>query len=301
MVVGKRFDARQQSWQVQWRCNGKHSIRVRVNALNGDTAAAERVARLLQEQIEAASDRSDSARFLLRLDELILAELADRCFVEAATVVDSDATTSLETTCNTSVVVSGAASSTTAGAWGICPMLIPFPVLPSGPTSLAVHMKATHEVFVTETAAGHKFWECTIQSGMFNRVRAGDLLVLTQTGAKGLVVTVGEIANMAIRRETRRAVLYERIPSHLRKAVDEYLREATAFDYVQFTQVFDMRRCRMRYTDILAQGLFEDPCLPWCNGLLTARKTPASSMVGLRDFLATHGARRVCQDGIDVD
>ena len=74
-MVGKRFDARQQSWQVQWRCHGPLSLRVRVTALNGDNAAAERVAQQLQEHILNASDRSDRTVFSARLDELIAAEL----------------------------------------------------------------------------------------------------------------------------------------------------------------------------------------------------------------------------------
>ena len=101
-------------------------------------------------------------------------------------------------------------------------------------------MKATREVFVVQTAAGHKFWECSKQSGMFNRVRAGDLLLLTQTGTGGMVVAVGEIANGAIHRETRRDTLYSGIPRHLHNALDDYLGNTTAFDYVQFSQVLDM-------------------------------------------------------------
>ena len=91
------------------------------------------------------------------------------------------------------------------------------------------------------------------------------------------------------------------MPPHLRRSVEEYLGAATAFDYVQFSQVFDVRRNRMNFKDLLAKGLFEDPGLPWCNGLLTAKATSASSMVGLRDFLATHGVVRACQDGVDVE
>ena len=75
-MVGKRFDAPQQSWQIQWRCQGKHSLRVLLSWFNGDTVAAERVAGILQERIEAACDRSDRARFSVVLDELVAAELA---------------------------------------------------------------------------------------------------------------------------------------------------------------------------------------------------------------------------------
>ena len=73
-MVGKRFDSRQQSWQVHWRCDGKHTLRVRVNALNGDHAASEQVAQQLQEHILCASDRSDPCAFKSRLVELIAAE-----------------------------------------------------------------------------------------------------------------------------------------------------------------------------------------------------------------------------------
>ena len=116
-----------------------------------------------------------------------------------------------------------------------------------------------------------------------------------------MVVVVGEIANSAIHRETRRGALYERMSPHLRGPLDEYLGRSKAFDYVQFTQVFDVRQHQMSYREILAQGHFEDPCLPWCNGVLTAKRTPASSIVVLRDFLATRGVKRLCQDGVDVE
>ena len=162
-------------------------------------------------------------------------------------------------------------------------------------------MKATREVFVVQTAAGHKFWECSKQSGMFNRVRAGDLLLLTQTETGGMVVAVGEIANGAIHRETRRDTLYSGIPRHLHKALDDYLGNTIAFDYVQFSQVFDMRQCQLNYREILAKGRFQDPCAPWCNGLLTVKAQTTSSMVCLRDFLATHGVVRISPDGVDVE
>ena len=77
MVVSVGFDPRQQSWQVQWRCHGKHSLRVRNNALNGDGYASERVARRLQQRIVEAVDPSDRDSFVAVLDELITEELAN--------------------------------------------------------------------------------------------------------------------------------------------------------------------------------------------------------------------------------
>ena len=223
------------------------------------------------------------------------AKLITRINAASATVVCGGESAS-PTSGDAAVVASVAA----AGVWGLCPILVPFPVMPSGPGAVSVHMKSALEVFVSETAAGMKFWECSVQSGMFKRVCAGDLMILTQNGTKGMVIVVGEIANSAIRRETRRDVLYDRISPHVRAPLDKYLGEAEKFDYIQFTQVFDMTKHKMSYRDVLAQGRFEDPCLPWL-GLLTTKKTPASSIVALRDFLATHGVRRICQDGADID
>lgn len=227
-------------------------------------------------------------------DQLIATELGNSKTQSTAPL----AQTAAQDTIGSAVVASDAV---TSSVWGICEPLVPLPAMPLCPAAAAVHMKATFKIFVEQTAAGHKFWECSVRSGMFNRVRAGDLLILTQTQSKGMVVAVGEIANGPIHRESRRETLYSRIPLHLRRSVEEYLGTATAFDYVQFSQVFDVRRNRMNFKDLLAKGLFEDPGLPWCNGLLTAKATSASSMVGLRDFLATHGVVRACQDGVDVE
>ena len=282
-------------------------INVSCNALNGNKDATERVVRRLQREIGNTGVKSEASVFWELRDQLIAAELGNSktpsgvvptctaCYTQST---ESLAQTAAKDTTGSAVVASDAAA---PSSWGICEPLVPSPAMPPSPAAAAVHMKATLKVFVEQTAAGHKFWECSVRSGMFNRVRAGDLLILTQTESKGMVVAVGEIANGPIHRESRRETLYSRIPLHLRRSVEEYLGTATAFDYVQFSQVFDVRRHRMSFREILAKGLFEDPCLPWCNGLLTAKKTPASSMVGLRDFLATHGTRRVCQDGVDVD
>ena len=105
----------------------------------------------------------------------------------------------------------------------------------------------------------------------------------------------------AIHRETRRDTLYSGIPRHMHKALDDYLGNTIAFDYVQFSQVFDMRQCQLNYREILAKGRFQDPCAPWCNGLLTVKAQTTSSMVCLRDFLATHGVVRISPDGVDVE
>jgi len=173
--------------------------------------------------------------------------------------------------------------------------------MPSGPSAVAVHLKAARKQSVIETAAGLKYWECSTRRGMFNRVRAGDLLILTQTDTRGTVVLVGEVANGAIHQESRREVLYNRSPSRMHKALDEYLGGAAAFDYIQFTQVFDMRSRQLRYTDVLAQGRHRDHGQPLLNGLLTAIVTADSSMTQLRDVLASNGVVRVCGDGVDVE
>ena len=116
-MVGKRFDAHQQSWQIQWRCQGKHSLRVRLSAFNGDTVAAERVAGILQERIEAASDRTDCARFSVVLDELVAAELARHthggCVVSAAAGFIGSASS---TSGDVAVVASDAAAGGVAAA-----------------------------------------------------------------------------------------------------------------------------------------------------------------------------------------
>ena len=116
-MVGKRFDAHQQSWQIQWRCQGKHSLRVRLSAFNGDTVAAERVAGILQERIEAASDRTDRASFSVVLDELVAAELARHthggCVVSAAAGFIGSASS---TSGDVAVVASDAAAGGVAAA-----------------------------------------------------------------------------------------------------------------------------------------------------------------------------------------
>ena len=101
-------------------------------------------------------------------------------------------------------------------------------------------MKATLKILVEQTVAVHQLWECSVRSGMVNRVWDGDLLILTQTQSKGMLVAVGEIANGPINRESRREALFSRMQSHLRRSVEEYLCTVTAFDYDQFSCVFLM-------------------------------------------------------------
>ena len=316
MSVSCEWDPAQRSYQVYWRCHGQKQIRIPCSLFAGDEEVTKRVAERLKNYVHNCADRSDKETFVGVLnrfvaevtreislapdeanetsDQLIATELGNSKTQSTAPL----AQTAAQDTIGSAVVASDAV---TSSVWGICEPLVPLPAMPLCPAAAAVHMKATLKVFVEQTAAGHKFWECSVRSGMFNRVRAGDLLILTQTQSKGMVVAVGEIANGPIHRESRREALYSRMPPHLRRSVEEYLGTATAFDYVQFSQVFDVRRNRMNFKDLLAKGLFEDPGLPWCNGLLTAKATSASSMVGLRDFLATHGVVRACQDGVDVE
>ena len=290
MSVSLRWIGGTQRWHLQWNSSGKKTLYITSAALNGSKETAERVALRLKTYVENGNRLREIEDLLRIRDEYSTEELSND---DASDIGSED-----DHPRALAVVASDAAA---PSSWGICEPLVPSPAMPPSPAAAAVRMKATLKVFVEQTAAGHKFWECSVRSGMFNRVRAGDLLILTQTQSKGMVVAVGEIANGPIHRESRREALYSRMPPHLRRSVEEYLGTATAFDYVQFSQVFDVRRNRMNFKDLLAKGLFEDPGLPWCNGLLTAKATSASSMVGLRDFLATHGVVRACQDGVDVE
>ena len=75
-MVSVRYDETQLSWQVQWRCCGKKSIRVRDSACNSDKTMSGRVARELQGRIEGASDQSAKNAFLKLLEQVIEDALA---------------------------------------------------------------------------------------------------------------------------------------------------------------------------------------------------------------------------------
>ena len=58
-----------------------------------------------------------------------------------------------------------------------------------------VFVKAVREEFVTATADGEKFFECSKKSQIFKKLNAGDLLLLMQTQSQQRVVAVGEVAH----------------------------------------------------------------------------------------------------------
>ena len=60
-----------------------------------------------------------------------------------------------------------------------------------------VFVKAVWEEFVTSTAAGEKFFECSNAKNMFRELGAGDLLLLVQTRSQQRVAAVAEVAHPA--------------------------------------------------------------------------------------------------------
>ena len=87
MVISVRYDETQLSWQVQWRCCGKKSTRVRDSACNSDKTMSGRVARELQGRIEGASDQSAKNAFMKLQEQIIedaLAGAAPAEFVQSA-------------------------------------------------------------------------------------------------------------------------------------------------------------------------------------------------------------------------
>ena len=101
-------------------------------------------------------------------------------------------------------------------------------------------MKGVEPIFAACVAEGKKYFECTVQKGMFNRLRAGDLFIVTKTKSGGLVAAVGVVAHAAVRAETRRSVLECMLPTEQHGNLHDYLGRASAFDYVQFDRVFDL-------------------------------------------------------------
>lgn len=181
----------------------------------------------------------------------------------------------------------------------------PVDMLPckSARSAARVFIKAVHEEFVTATANGLKFFECSIKFNMFKELGPGDLLLLVQTRSQYRVVAVGEVAYPAVTRQCDRSVLHYCLPSSLRTSLDTYLDRGSSFDYVQFSHVYDLRRHYMNVVDVLAQGSFaEDPKKNLGMGVLATLSTATSSIQRLRDFLASHAVRRVLPitEGVDV-
>ena len=148
--------------------------------------------------------------------------------------------------------------------------------------------------FVASTADGSKFFECSTQKGVFKRLAAGDLLILTQIKSGCAVVAVGVVAHAAVCQETRRSVLRRMLPRSLHGKLEEYVGQKKTFDYVQFERVFDARRLQLTSAELLAKGGYEPTNQPWV-GLLTARATPSSSFERLSAFLERHAVVRECK------
>ena len=166
-----------------------------------------------------------------------------------------------------------------------------------------VFVKSVREEFVTATADGEKFFECSTAKSMFKKFNVGDLLLLVQTRSKQRVLAVGEVAHPAVSRESNRAVLYDRLPHRLHDALNVYLDSGAAFDYVQFKKVYDLRDCNLKVQDVLAYGGFcMDPRKNLGMGVLDVVATTESSIDRLRDFLDTKTVRCATSlvDAIDV-
>jgi len=149
-----------------------------------------------------------------------------------------------------------------------------------------VFVKAVREEFVTATADGEKFFECSKKSQIFKKLNAGDLLLLMQTQSQQRVVAVGEVAHPAVSRESKRAVLYDRLPCRLHDPLDAYLDTADAFDYVQFNKVYDLRTCQQNVKEVLSHGNFAmDPRKNFGMGIIDAVEMTVSNIGALRDFL----------------
>jgi hypothetical protein len=85
-----------------------------------------------------------------------------------------------------------------------------------------------------------------------------------------MAMAVGVVANDAKRGETNRSVLRCMLPSTLHGNLEEYLGQATSFEYVQFEYVFDVRCLKKTCEELLVHGQFENPGHPWM-GLLQAK------------------------------
>jgi hypothetical protein len=151
-----------------------------------------------------------------------------------------------------------------------------------------VFLKSVRQEFVTATADGDKYFECSTAKNIFKKMDAGDLLLLVQTRSQQRVVAVGEVAHPALSREVNRAMLYDRLPHRLHDSLNMYLDGADAFDYVQFNKVYDLRDFNLKAKDLLEYGGFSmDPRMNFGMGVLEALETTESSIDKLRDFLET--------------
>ena len=134
------------------------------------------------------------------------------------------------------------------------------------------------------------YFECSTARNIFKKMDAGDLLLLVQTRSQQRVV--GEVAHPAISREENREVLYDRLPRRLHDALNTYLDGATAFDYVQFNKIYDLRHSNLKVKDVLGYGGFcMDPRKNFGMGVLEVVATTEFSIEKLRDFLDTQAVR----------
>lgn len=165
-----------------------------------------------------------------------------------------------------------------------------------------VFMKAVRAEFGQATADGEKYFECSRAKNMFKSLDAGDLLLLVQTRTQLQVVAVCEVAHQAVSRESNRAVLYDRLPSWLRDSLNTYLDAASAFDYVLFEKVFDLRDSNLKVKDVLAYGGFcMHPRKNFGMGVLEAVETSDTSFERLRSFLETQTVRWAASRFVAVD
>ena len=142
-----------------------------------------------------------------------------------------------------------------------------------------VFLKFVRKEFVTATADGEKYFECSTAKNIFENLDAGDLLLLVQTKSHQRVVAVGEVAHPAISREVNRAMLYGPSPHHLHDSLISYVDGAAAFDYLQFNRIYDLRDCNLKAVDLLESGGFcMDPRQTFGMGVLQALETAESTI-----------------------
>jgi hypothetical protein len=155
-----------------------------------------------------------------------------------------------------------------------------------------VFVKSVHVQFATATASGDKFFECSTKSNMFKNMSPGDFLLLVQTKSQQRVVAVGEVSGPPVRRESSHEILYERLPARLHAALESYLGGAVAFDYVQFSKVYDLRDCNMKVEELLSRGSLRlNPRHNLGMGVLPTESTSENAVHGLQLFLSTQLVR----------
>lgn len=97
-----------------------------------------------------------------------------------------------------------------------------------------------------DVAGGFKFFEAvanthTRRNGQFNRLQANDLFVVVGAGTKCRVAAVGVVAGPAHNGVADRQVLYSKLLSKRRQALDDELGDAPTFNYVTFEKVYNVQ------------------------------------------------------------